>query len=71
MQRTKFVNDATKRPYVAFFVVLLLIYLFRAHVIRCSDVRVGELGLLAHDTSQAEVTELDVGVRVKEDVAGF
>jgi hypothetical protein len=69
LERRHLVDDAAERPNVTFFVILLLLYLLRAHIIRGADVSHREHRLLVEDPGKAEVSQLRVLMLVQKDVA--
>lgn len=71
VEGAELVYNTTKRPNVTLLIVLLVMNLLRRHIIRRSDVRERELGFIIKNPRKSKVSQLDVAVQVKEDVAGF
>ena len=64
MQGAQLVNNAAEGPDVALFVVFLIMYLLRRHIVRRAHVRKRKLRLVVQDARQPKVSELDVAVEV-------
>lgn len=54
-ERSHLVREAAKGPDVTLFIILLLINLFRAHVVRCAYVSLGIHAALIEHASKAKV----------------
>ncbi len=65
------VNYAASAPNITLLVILLIVDLFRTHVIGGADMSVGIHRVLVHHPGQPKVTKFDVLFGVEEDVAGF
>ena len=71
MQGAQFINNTSKRPNIAFLIVLLVVDLLRRHIVGCSDMRECKLRLIVEHASQTEVSQLHVAIEIQEDVARF
>ena len=71
MQRTKLIDNATQRPYIAQVVIFLIVNLFWAHVVWRAHMRKSKHRSLVHNSSQAKIPQLTVAIRVQKDVSWF
>jgi hypothetical protein len=71
MKGTELVNDASKRPNIAFLVVFLVMDLLWRHVVWGTNVSESKLRLLVHYSRKSEVTQLNVTIPIQEYIPRF
>ena len=67
-QGQHFVQDATKRPYVRFLIIRLLLANFRRKVVRRANSSLSAIICVLQDSSNAEIAYLDLATLSHENI---
>jgi hypothetical protein len=71
VQRTKLINNTAQAPNITFFIVLLVMNLFRRHIIWSSDMCKSKLTFLIHHSSKTKISQFHITITVQKNVSRF